>query len=95
MKRTYAFIMAGAIMLMTGGLTSCSGENTTGVDTTNTEAGGGMNNANGASGEYGEGSTEDYDNVGAGGENTGLDNNDAPMGRDTARTTTPAVDNGF
>lgn len=85
--------MAGAILLMSGGLTSCTGENTTGVDTTNTEAeaGGGMNNSGGATDEYGDGSTGDYD--GAGG-NTGADNNDTPIGMDTARTTTPSVDNG-
>lgn len=83
MKRTYAFIMAGAILLMSGGLTSCTGENTTGVDTTNTEAeaGGGMNNSGGATDEYGDGST-------------GAENSDTPIGMDTARTTTPSVDNG-
>ncbi|MFD3002237.1 hypothetical protein ACFS7Z_17835 [Pontibacter toksunensis] len=93
MKRTYAFIVAGAILMMSGGLTSCSGENTTGVDTTNTEAeaGSGMNNSGEAAEEYGDGSTGDYDGAG---ENTGADDSDAPIGMDTARTTTPSVDNG-
>lgn len=91
--------MAGATMLMSGGLISCSAENTTGVETENSyteEGAGDMNNASGGSGEYGEGSTEDYDRLGAGGAggNTADEDNDAPIGMDTARTTTPAVDNG-
>ncbi|PRY06057.1 hypothetical protein CLV24_12839 [Pontibacter ummariensis] len=36
MKRTYAFILSGA-MLVNFGLVSCSGENTTGVDIENSE----------------------------------------------------------
>ena len=92
MKRTYAFIIAGAMLFISGGLVSCSGENTTGVDVQTTETGvGGATDSPERADEYGEGSTGDY---GGARENTGVDNNDSPIGMDTARTTVPSVDNG-
>ena len=90
MKQTYAFIMAGTMMLMSGGLISCSGENTTGVEVEG--EGAGIDSEIQDNAEYGEGSTSDYENL------DGINDDptmDTEVGMDTARTTTPTVDNGF
>lgn len=87
MKKTYALLMSGA-MLLSLSLTSCSGENTTGVETeTNaTEAdemggqnGGGMTGGNSGAGSGTNSDTSQQSNTGEDG--------------DTARTTTPTTDN--
>ncbi|WP_162053574.1 hypothetical protein [Pontibacter pamirensis] len=87
MKKTYAFIVAGT-MLMSGGLISCTGENTTGVDTetTNNEVDGRLNDPEG--GAITEDNISPLDTANNPGADTTLDST-------TPRTTTPATDNGF
>lgn len=85
MKKTYAYLMSGA-MLVSLSLTSCSSEDTTGVDTeTNTTESEGMNNSSGG------GMTEEGGTSAGTGTNAATGN--SGTGSDTASTTTPPADN--
>ena len=95
--------MSGAL-LMSMSLTSCSGENTTGVDTETTanEVDGELNNPNGGAMTNDNISPLDTANGGAGansgtgsGMNSAGGNSNSATGNDTARTTTPSTDNGY
>lgn len=87
MKKTYAFILAGALLAGLG-LSSCTSENTTGVDTETTanEVDGELNNENeGAMTEENVSPLDTANNAAS-----GTTNGESA----TPQTTTPATDNG-
>ena len=90
MKKTYAFFIAGA-MLLSAGLVSCTSENTTGVETETTanEVDGQLNDPNGGAMTEENISPLDTANAGTGASTNG---DNSGTGSDTARTTTPTTD---
>ncbi|WP_345156939.1 hypothetical protein [Pontibacter saemangeumensis] len=93
MKKTYAILLSGA-MLMSAGLTGCSSENTTGVDTeTNAnEVDGQLNDPDEGPVTEENVSPLDTANGGAGADMNG--NSNSGTGDETNRTTTPGTDSG-